>query len=180
MKNFQQLHQDLVKASNQMEAFIAEELPTIAAVEWLKLTQRNFDNEGWTEGGATEKWKARTTTWQTNKVLTKRALLRNSIRARSEEGKVVIGIDISTIPYAQIHNEGGEIAVTPKMRKYFLAMFMKLRSTAGTQEALFWLHMSRAKKIVIPKRPYLGFNKDLIQILSEIITEQFNELLNND
>ena len=48
--------------------------------------------------------------------------LRRSIKSRKRRGELVYS---SNLPYAQIHNEGGEIKVTRKMKGYFLARYLK-------------------------------------------------------
>ena len=48
--------------------------------------------------------------------------LRRSIRSRKRRGELVYS---SSRPYARIHNEGGEIKVTRKMKRYFLARYLK-------------------------------------------------------
>lgn len=48
--------------------------------------------------------------------------LRGSIRSRKRRDELVYS---SSKPYARIHNEGGEIRVTKKMKRYFLARYLK-------------------------------------------------------
>lgn len=52
--------------------------------------------------------------------------LRRSIRSEIKESSVVFKTDL---PYAAIHNEGGEIKVTKRMKKYF---WYRYYSTTGT------------------------------------------------
>lgn len=48
--------------------------------------------------------------------------LRRSVRSRSDDTSVTF---FSTLPYAVIHNNGGEIVVTRRMRCFFWAMYRK-------------------------------------------------------
>lgn len=75
--------------------------------------------------------------------------LRRSIRAK------VLGHSLtftSSTPYSVIHNEGGTITVTAKMKKYFWAMFKK----TGKKEYKYMALMKTGSKITIPQRQYLG------------------------
>lgn len=67
--------------------------------------------------------------WPKNKLINQRGSmmmrnghLRNSIESRIQGDKIIFS---SSLPYASIHNEGGEITVTPKMKSYFWAMYYK-------------------------------------------------------
>lgn len=53
--------------------------------------------------------------------------LRASIQSKIQGNSIVFS---SSMPYASIHNQGGEIIVTPKMKKYFWAMYQQ---TAGAK-----------------------------------------------
>lgn len=54
--------------------------------------------------------------------------------------------------YAAIHNEGGTITVTEKMKKYFWAMYAKTKLPSYKRMAL----MKVGKKIKMPKRQFIG------------------------
>lgn len=81
----------------------------------------------------------------------------------------------SSLPYASIHNEGGEITVTAKMKSFFWAMYYKasgaMTKTKGGKvsaskrnqnlsvEAQQWKNMALMKigsKIKIPQRQFIG------------------------
>ena len=103
--------------------------------------------------------------------LIKSGALRRSIKSRIEGNTIVF---TSEKPYAAIHNEGGEITVTKKMKKFFLAKayeaqgktFTKSgkRGTGKTAEkwnkqADFYKGLALKKvgsKIVIPQRQFIG------------------------
>ncbi|MFI3322444.1 MAG: phage virion morphogenesis protein [Rikenellaceae bacterium] len=125
--------------------------------------------------------------------------LRRSIRSKLSRGELVYE---SSKPYARIHNEGGVIPVTTKMRRFFwfkhyeslsgVVLRIKDRSHANkrseqmNKEAEFWLKMTHAKKITIPKRQFIGEAKATNKIIREIaeknIEDYFNksELLKNE
>jgi phage gpG-like protein len=88
-----------------------------------------------------------------------------AIKYQVSDNTVSVGVDLKTIPYAQIHNEGGKIPITPKMRGYFMAKF---RETGNP----FWFNMSRHKgnTITMPKRQFLAMTPELKAEITKTIT----------
>lgn len=77
-----------------------------------------------------------------------------------DESKVKVKV-ASGVPYAAIHDTGGSISPTPKMRKFFMAMWLKTGGKTENGRVLgdpFWfamfVHASKGKAIVIPRRAY--------------------------
>ena len=91
--------------------YFEKDVPVVIGVEAVKHFKQNFENEGF-DGN---KWAARKTirTGSTNgqKILGKSGELSESIDYKIEGGTITI---YSDKPYAEIHNEGGIITVTPK------------------------------------------------------------------
>lgn len=80
--------------------------------------------------------------------------LRNSIRTLSaSDNEFSI---ISDMDYSEIHNEGGTIMITDKMRKYFWAMY-------STTKNEMWKGLALTKKsfLTIPKRQFMGESDSL-------------------
>ena len=75
--------------------------------------------------------------------------LRRSISAKVHGHSLTF---TSSTPYSAIHNEGGTITVTAKMKKYFWAMFKK----TDKKEYKYLALMKIGSKITIPQRQYLG------------------------
>lgn len=104
-------------------------------------------------------------------------------------GKVTIQ---NTAVHAQIHNEGGDIPVTVKMKRFFWAKYhekglvsklygsgkgkrMKQKSDAFSGEAGFWKGMALKKvgsRIRIPKRQFLGESPQLKKTIDDIINKE--------
>ncbi len=103
--------------------------------------------------------------------------LRRSIRSKLTHNSIIFS---SSMPYAAIHNEGGKIVVTEKMKRYFWAMYYKCtnavkltktgkasnnqRTRRLTEEAKQWRAMALKKtgsKIKIPKRQFIGHHPDV-------------------
>lgn len=120
--------------------------------------------------------------------------LRRSIRSEVNSGSIVFR---SSLPYSAIHNEGGEIQVTQKMKRFFWAKYYEATGSFGRRkngtprknkrtlqlstEAEFWKFMALmkvGKTIRIPKRQFLGASPEVEAAVKEIIEENINEYLN--
>ena len=114
----------------------------------------------------------------------------------AEPGRVIIQ---NSLIYAQIHNEGGEITVTQRMKGYFWSMYYK-RGLVGEMygkakgkknrqkadnlnaEAQFWRNMALKKvgdKIKIPQRQFLGEHPEVNRIVREVINQELLNFINN-
>ena len=111
-------------------------------------------------------------------------------------GRVIIQ---NHLAYAQIHNEGGEITVTRRMKKFFWSQYYKrglvgqmygqakgkknrLKAEAFNQEAEFWKAMALKKigdKIKIPKRQFMGDHPEVDKIVTAIIEQELTKLATN-
>ena len=113
-----------------------------------------------------------------HKLLQQSLALKNSInitKADFESVEITAGEGIN---YGAIHNEGGTITVkvTPKMKKFFWAMFYK----TGVEK---WKFLALTKKenflIKIPKRQFIGTSETLINNLDNMfINEIYNYFKN--
>ncbi len=119
--------------------------------------------------------------------------LRRSVRSRTTEDSITFYTDL---PYAAIHNEGGEIKVTRRMKGYFWHKYMSAagvlafarrkdgslrkdkKTTTVSDEAEFWKHMALMKAgsvIRIPKRQFLGTSPEVEKAVQEIVEENLTE-----
>ena len=108
---------------------------------------------------------------------------------------VNVGIRASEIPYAEIHQQGGKVSVTDKMRKFFWAQYYQhvavtahIRSNKGrkssapntNQEAAFWKAMALKRKntaIHIPKRQFMVVTPDLEKAILRAIQTEMNHII---
>lgn len=116
-------------------------------------------------------------------------LMRSFDKDTNTPGKVIIK---NPVEYAAIHNEGGTITVTAKMKKYFMYRFIQTagsmkrtkggklsknqRNQALSREARFYLAMAHKKEgstIRMPKRRFMGSHPVLAKKINDII---YNEL----
>lgn len=67
---------------------------------------------------------------ETRNILTGTGALRQSIIGQVEDDRVVFE---TTLPYASIHNEGGTITVTARMKGYFWRQYLNIVGTGKTK-----------------------------------------------
>ena len=137
-------------------------MPTIAGVEAVNHFKASFKNEGFTNDSLV-KWKARKKKDEGRAILTKTGRLRRGIKVmRKTENSVTVGVDLSEVPYAQVHNEGfnGTVAVRAHVRRntrnnVYSATTKKLAATGINMMA------AGSRKMNIPKRQFIGDSKQL-------------------
>ena len=96
------------------------------------------------------------------------SMLRNSIHHTAVGNQVEV---TSPLPYANIHNEGGRIPITPKMRAFFWARYKEAKDPIYKACAL-----TKKTHIDIPQRQFAGvsqytdeaFDKVAQQILPQL------------
>lgn len=103
---------------------------------------------------------------------------------------------LSDTDYMGIHNRGGKVPITPKMRRYFWAQYYKnagqitmtkkTKRAASTQrnmrlnaEAQFWRNMALTKKeqIEIPKRQVIGNHRRVGKIVQQVASHNIQEYM---
>lgn len=132
-----------------------------------------------------------------SRVLVGRGHLRNSIRIKQANlNAVIIQAGNRRVPYAQIHNEGGTIRVTQKMKRYFWALHTKHKrkvkmkqngkprasSRGNNKKAEFYKAMALKKAgsvIKIPQRSFIGNSRALTRILESSINKRFEAFANS-
>lgn len=166
---------ETLKRLEEARLYILNDVGTVIGVEAVNHFKSNFAAEGF-DGN---KWAARKTKLRLNKkVLTGQGSgdhLGDSIDYRVDGNTTVIYTDK---PYGQIHNEGGEITVTPKMKKFFWAKSMEAKEAGDTdlQEQYKWMALS--KTITIKQRQFMGESSALNEKIISKITRDLTRILN--
>lgn len=133
---------------------IFKNLPQWAGNEYLNNSVSSFRRGGYIDNRF-EPWPERKNKDEGRATLVKRGALRRSIRMR-------FGADWFEIftesEYAKLHNEGGRVEVTKKMRGYFWAMHYKAKKRKQNEDADFWRSLALTKKpyLEFPKRQFMG------------------------
>jgi Phage virion morphogenesis family. len=143
---------------------------------------RNFQRQAF----FSEKWKRRKYDLDPDRaILQKTGALRKSIASVIKDNKIVF---TSSLPYAAIHNEGGAIIVTRRMKGFFWHKYKE--ATAGikkrtelTTEAIFYKAMALKKvgsKIIIPRRQFIGQAPEMEKVIIEIVEENLSKYFESD
>lgn len=163
---------DIVKElKRRMKLFIKETLKDMS-IELGDEFDQNFEREAFFN----ERWARRKhNDDQSRGLLMRDGTLRHSIKSEIMNSSVIFSSDV---PYAAIHNEGGTITVTPKMRRYFWYRYLllnrsklKRKKQVLTDEEKFYKCMALKKvgsKIIIPKRQFIGIHPEVDRIIREI------------
>lgn len=176
-----------------MEKLIDKTLRDVK-VELTEEFDRNFERQAF----FTEKWQRRQRGGDGRAILTKSGALRKSIHSRISDGGKEI-VFFTDLPYASIHNEGGVIKVTPRMKRFFWAKFIETRQSFGRRkngslsrdkrnailsaEASYWKAMALKKvdsEIRIPRRQFLGYSPEVERAVREIIEENLGQYFNQE
>lgn len=152
---------------------------------------RNFERQAF----FSEAWERRKSPIRPGRsILIDSEILRKSIGSRTTENSITF---FSTVPYAAIHNEGGAIKVTRRMKRFFWRKYYDATGSFGrrkdgtprkdkrtvqlTTEAEFWKFMALKKEgstIKIPRRQFLGTSPEVEKAVRDIVEENLTEYFN--
>lgn len=149
---------------------------------------RNFERKGF----FTNKWRGTNLPNRRGSLMMRTGNLRRSIRSKQTSNEINWS---SSLPYASINNEGGEIVVTDKMKRFFWAMYYKSsgaititskgsarndsRTKRLTAEAQQWKNLALQKvgaKMKIEQRQFIGDHPIVRQRIEEIVDKNIKEL----
>jgi phage gpG-like protein len=118
--------------------------------------------------------------------------LRQSIKARTDNNSITW---TSSLPYASLQNEGGEVVVTEKMKRFFWAMFYKSNGAVSktakgdarnndrnkklTAEAQIWRALALQKvgaKMKIKQRQFIGDHPKVRQRIEAVVDKNMQDL----
>lgn len=162
------------------------------AVELADEFDRNFERKAFFD----QKWKQPKISNSRGTLMMRTGNLRRSIKYSVRDNQVLFS---SSLPYAAIHNEGGEIVVTKQMKSFFWAMYYKasggitktksgttsntVRNTRLSAEAQSWKNLALMKighKMKIERRQIVGdhpaLDKPIKAAMDYRIEEYNNEL----
>ena len=163
-------------------------------VEMSDEFDKNFEREAF----FSEKWQRRTSPIRDEgrAILTDSGALRKSIVSRTSENSITF---FTTLPYAAIHNDGGEIVVTKRMKRFFWHKYYEATGSFGRRKdgrlrkdqrnarletsSDFWKFMALKKAgstIKIPRRRFLGTSPEVEQAVREIVEENLTEYFSKE
>ncbi len=160
-------------------------------VEAAEQFDRNFERESFFG----EAWQRKKSPVGGKHLLVRSGALRRSISSRVDDDSVTFS---SSLPYSAIHNEGGDIRVTARMKRFFWAMYYKAngglgrrkdgtlrqdrRNTRLSTEAEFWKHLALMKVgavVKIPRRRFIGAHPELERAVTSVIERRLEEYFND-
>lgn len=144
------------------KSFFLKKMTDEAGVTAVNFIKRRFVDKNWKDKN-TEPWEARKREGR-GSLLARSGRLKRSIRKLTSGNYFVyIGTDV---PYAQIHNEGGEIDKTVNVKSH--------NRTRGGRTAKVKAH-SRKMKINMPKRQFMGDSEYLAKGLEMMLQRAVDE-----
>ena len=136
-------------------------------VELRELFDQNFSDGSWFG----RKWQRKRD--GTASHLQRTSQLRKSLRYR----RTASGVQVtSSQPYASIHNEGGEIEVTRRMKRFFWSQYYKAGKRG--KEAEEWRALALkpvGSKIRIPERRFVGDHPRVHQAVKAVVAAAVEE-----
>lgn len=176
------------RMKRDIEREVMDRLPRKVGIIARNHFMQNFRDAGWRDGGL-KPWQ-RTRRQDSDMASSKFTPLTSghnhlmkSIQYKTGQGEVTIE---SPVPYATIHNEGGDIPVTEQMKKY---AWHKVYSESGIvgkgklpkelkPEAKFWRGLALTKKnyIHIPQRQFMGESSELMEKVEKAVQESIDKI----
>ena len=169
---------ELIRRLKEAQEYIRQDVPEVIGTEAVAHFKKSFADEGFTDTSL-KKWAPRKAKVHLQtKTLQGQGSgdhLGDSLDYKVSGNTITIYTDK---PYAQIHNEGGTIEVTPKMKAYFWAMHYQAKEAGDTDAEEQYKAMALSKKITIIQRQFLGDSKALIETITTKIVKDLNRILN--
>jgi len=149
---------------------------------------KNFERQGF----FSEAWQRRKSPLRGDgPLLMDSGALRRSVKSKTGSDSITF---YSDLPYAAIHNEGGEIVVTAKMKRYFWWKYKETTGGFGRRKdgtlrrdkrnarlgtaAEFYKAMALKKvgsRIEMPRRQFIGMSPEVEKLVRGIIEQALEE-----
>lgn len=172
----EQFEQELQRNMRELDHALERIIPLKMSEAMEAFAKDNFRQGGFEDNGLTP-W--RTTLRQQfgrgedamrTPLLSRERNLMNAVQHRYTPYKATVFNDLE---YADIHNEGGRIQVTERMRKFFWAKYYETKS-----EMYKWLVLKPIGSFVtIPQRQFIGNSATLNATIEGIIEAEITKIL---
>ena len=173
----EQFIRELQKAERELQQACQRAIPLKISVAMEEHTKDNFRQAGFVDGGL-HPW--RTTMRQSlgsgedrarTPLLSRNRNLMNAVKHRYVPYQATV---YNEVKYADIHNMGGRIQVTERMRKFFWAKFYETKAKMYKILAL----KPVGSYITIPKRQFIGHSAELNTKIHIIIDKEIARIIN--
>ena len=179
--NLEQFQQLLLQKQKEIEQALRRTLPVKVGRIAKDHFQTGFRQGGFQDNG-TQAWQRKKRHDKYGPLMSSRQNLYGSIYYHPEDYSVTVGTEV---PYAAIHNEGGDIIVTARMKRFFWAKYREAnggswKRNAKNDEAEFWKTLALKKVgsvIHIPKRKFIGESQELTDKINTTIENEINKIL---
>lgn len=145
-------------------------IPQKAAITMVNFFKRNFNVGGFVDVPF-QRWKKSTYPGARATMVRSGNTRREIKKLQVSESRVVVGIGNHN-HYAKIHNEGGKILITPKMRRFFWAKYKETE-----KEYWKWLALTKKTHIDMPQRKFIGDSKALEKTLDRMIISELRKIM---
>lgn len=178
LNQFQKL---LLQKQKEIEQAMRRTLPVKVGRIAKDHFQTGFRQGGFQDNG-TQAWQRKKRPDQYGPLMSSRQNLYGSIYYHPDDYRVTVGTEV---PYAAIHNEGGDIIVTPRMKRFFWAKYRETnggswKRNAKNQEAEFWKTLALKKVgsvIHIPQRKFIGESQELTDKINNTIENEIKKII---
>lgn len=170
-----------------MQAFIKNILSDLR-VDLTDEFDRNFERKAFFD----KAWENTSIPNRKGTLMMRTGKLRRSMKSRESNNELSWS---SSLPYASLQNEGGEIIVTEKMKRFFWAMFYKSNGAVSkskkgdtrnndrnkklTAEAATWKALALQKvgaKMKVKQRQFIGDHPQVRQRVEHVVDLNMKEL----
>lgn len=160
---------DGFKAKSDKIRQLQKRIPRYIAGAAEKMKDANFSAEGFViNGSARPRWKKRKKEnhlTRGRRILYGMGNLQNNVKSKALADRVSVGVDLSKVPYAKVHNEGGRLI------QYVRAHTRKHWKTGKRYQVRAF-----SRKLNIPQRKYLGYSPDILKIVEKDIHHEFDKI----
>lgn len=161
---------DLMNKQRRMQQAMQASL-TLMGTEAVNYFKGSFRRQGW-NGKLWQKRKANAKRNKGRAIMVNSARLKNSIEKKKRTGFIqYIGTDV---PYARVHNEGGQIVTHARSE-----IFKRNRYTKGAKKGLFKKGVTAGQGFSykggtrkMPQRQFMGTTAELTKQLQKILSQQ--------
>jgi phage gpG-like protein len=144
-----------------------------AAILAIQHFEANFDLQGYRHGNRFTAWKAVQLVQPGRSILKGKGTLLGSFENRSHGFTARV---VNTAKYAALHHNGGSIAITPKSRKFFWAMYFKHGKKGAAATYYKNLAMTKKTHIAIPARPFMLTSQSLVKAIATQFQSRLNKI----
>ena len=164
MKDISELNKDFSNLQEWVEG-----LPPQIGNAYLNFFLDRFKEQGWREGGSLKKWKKRTSKGKNKRgrnLLIQSGRLKRSLRMRTKGDRIIFSTDV---PYAKIHNEGGAVKKSVRVRSH-------VRRQRGKRTKV--KEHKRKINTEMPQRKFMGRSSFAEQKIIKQIERELQKIFN--